>query len=560
MGSLLDTLLPPGAMDILIARFSGKISVEEAEKRIHVLYGGLNRLQEAKMLAELGKHGRALEMIRALPVELVESVAGQNALADIYYQSGDTEKAMEHCDRALAIRPRDRYALGLKTLMCLYGGRKDEAYDTARAMVEADPDFLPSHFCFGLVLQDRGDYARALEHFTVALSKDPSSVETMKNCGYCLLFMKKTAEAEEYFRQALSLDPLDAECLTMLARLSSGKDSLDEALELARSALRTRPAESAALLVDTIEKSIESKKEEEEGRSSKPSPAAYAKLQQLMNRYFPKGEPFMFGRFSRDAVARYCEKRPEDRCLNFLLHVNKCKQKDLSFMAVYKDLTTPRAFYKLSCKSCTSCMERFMRADEACQKAAFEFKLGNHEKSLRLLMRSIALEDSYRPAFVLLQQCLREFATLNLLDGMKGVLLEEFSSLLDTLLLDVTAPGSFLDCARFLHEHSRMEVALPFFMSWADMFNDDPRQTGIALGKKGEIVAGGCRIPLEDVLEVIEREEAYLERTGTFTLVSKSESGKLLPVLKKMEPLLKKYWASGKSAMVRKKIDELSRV
>lgn len=595
--------LPPDLNDVFHELFEtlDVENEEEAMAAITSLTGDYVKIHKARKLAGLKKYDRALEILGGISPLLLDSYIGQITLAMIHSDLGHYDEAVKHCDRAIERAPEDDFAFVVKTSVCLLAGRDDEAEEAAAAAVRLAPGEADNRLALGSVLMIREQWEDALSHCMASLSGEPDSVTAMYYCAYCLVFLGKVEQAEEMCRKTLAIDPFDVSVLDLLVMIYSKRGRLKESLSCARDVLRLQPNTRMAHKVRTIEfechrwekagpdgseeNGTGSSGDEKKNRAGssgghQPSPAVYRNVETWMKRYFPGGEQCIFNRFSEDKIAGFCEGRTREECLGFLVHLNKVTDRKWHFFTSMGDPENPESFEQVMC-GCGRCRKRFMKADEYCREAAQCYAEERYRECLDLLLHSIITENSYRPAYMLKKRALSRFNQKGLLGRMTDDRAVELDRLLDTLLLDVGRPESLLKCAVFMTRYGSLRLALPYFVGWADSFGDHPSSVDIVCHPGGSLIIGGnlievgiengnhiesriegeaeggITLDIDQVIEVISSDNAYLERLGTFILIARSSSRKLLPVLEKLLPLIPKYEYIPQVKAIRGKIHEL---
>jgi tetratricopeptide (TPR) repeat protein len=102
-----------------------------------------------------------------------------------------------------------------------------------------------AHMSLGVLLDDAGRSAEALQHLEAALAIKPRS-ETHYNAGNVYGKLGRTADAERHYRQTLRLDPGRVEAALNLGALLGQQGRLPEAREVLLSAAALRPESAAA--------------------------------------------------------------------------------------------------------------------------------------------------------------------------------------------------------------------------------------------------------------------------------------------------------------------------
>jgi tetratricopeptide (TPR) repeat protein len=147
-------------------------------------------------------------------------------LGKLYQDAGKQDKAITEFETANRLRPNDRevvyrlyriYSLKgdsanadrlQKQLEDLLASNRAESDNESKAMVLNNA---------GVVLEQKGDLAGALNHFDQAAKTDVTNVVFERNAALLLCKLGRTEEAIRRLRDILSIDPDDAETLQILA-------------------------------------------------------------------------------------------------------------------------------------------------------------------------------------------------------------------------------------------------------------------------------------------------------------------------------------------------------
>ena len=112
--------------------------------------------------------------------------------------------------------------------------------------VQRDPKSFAAQNQFGVVLENRGDVAGALEYFRRAVALQPGTPQAILNVGCMLLESGHPAEATDQFRQALKFAPGYALAHYNLGAALANAGHLDEAIAEYQQSLRLQPMDSEA--------------------------------------------------------------------------------------------------------------------------------------------------------------------------------------------------------------------------------------------------------------------------------------------------------------------------
>lgn len=119
-------------------------------------------------------------------------------------QAGDSKKAIEQLNKALAVYPKFGPALNLLGVQYLKLGQADKAAETLDAAVKAAPDdFLP-RLNYGIALLNQKKFDLAEQHLRMALAKNDAAPTAHMYLGIALMNLKRLDEAEKELRVAVN--------------------------------------------------------------------------------------------------------------------------------------------------------------------------------------------------------------------------------------------------------------------------------------------------------------------------------------------------------------------
>jgi tetratricopeptide (TPR) repeat protein len=147
-------------------------------------------------------------------------------LGKLYQDAGNQDKAITEFEAAIPLRPNDREII--YRLYRIYSLKGDQS-NAARLQKQLE-DLLASNRAesdseakgtvlnnAGVLLEQKGDFAGALDHFDQAAKVDVSNVVFQRNAALLLCKLGKANEAIPRLRDILSIDPDDPETLQILA-------------------------------------------------------------------------------------------------------------------------------------------------------------------------------------------------------------------------------------------------------------------------------------------------------------------------------------------------------
>jgi len=123
------------------------------------------------------------------------------------HKAGDSNKAMEHLNRALQLSSGSadvQHGMGYVLLE-----RKEyrKAIDHFLETIRIDPSHAKAHMQLGICFAQTGDFDKARDHFLEAIKLDPNDPRTHYNYGNALAQQKEYEEAFEQMKKASEIDP-----------------------------------------------------------------------------------------------------------------------------------------------------------------------------------------------------------------------------------------------------------------------------------------------------------------------------------------------------------------
>jgi tetratricopeptide (TPR) repeat protein len=136
-----------------------------------------------------------------------ESALRHDAVALLYLQGGDAERAASHFRESIRLNPKvaaTHYNLGLALSM---QRKLDEAAAAFRDTVALDPDHADAHNNLGALLHVAGRLEEATTQYRRAIALKPDNAEAHDNLARVLFARGSWSEAVVHFREALALRP-----------------------------------------------------------------------------------------------------------------------------------------------------------------------------------------------------------------------------------------------------------------------------------------------------------------------------------------------------------------
>jgi len=162
-------------------------------------------------------------------------------LGVVFHQQGQSAKAIELINRAVALRPS--VAAFHANLAEAYRatGQFERAAGCCLTALQLWRDYPEAHNNLGLALQALGRTDEALEHFKACLALRPDDAMTHSNIGTVYRALGKPDEALEHFRRAVEINPNLAQARTNLGQYLLDRGNADEALPHCMAAVALEP-------------------------------------------------------------------------------------------------------------------------------------------------------------------------------------------------------------------------------------------------------------------------------------------------------------------------------
>jgi Tfp pilus assembly protein PilF len=130
-----------------------------------------------------------------------------NAMAVIYLQNGQTEKALKHSLKALEIRPRFYKAWINLGAVYMKMGRYDEALEFFAKVLDNDKGTVKVYNNLGHIYIKKGMIEKAVIQFRQALSLQPGFESALRGLGICHKIRGDYPQSKRFLEMALSVNP-----------------------------------------------------------------------------------------------------------------------------------------------------------------------------------------------------------------------------------------------------------------------------------------------------------------------------------------------------------------
>ena len=120
-------------------------------------------------------------------------------------------------------------------------GEADKAIDHYRQAVALRPDYAEAHYNLGRLLVEHGQLSDAIVHYEKAAAINPADAEAQNNLGVTLFGIGRIEDAIAHYHKALDIRPEYAEASCNLANALIAKDDLDDAIARYKACLAAIP-------------------------------------------------------------------------------------------------------------------------------------------------------------------------------------------------------------------------------------------------------------------------------------------------------------------------------
>ncbi len=168
------------------------------------------RYMMANTALKTGRYDVAIENLRQLADQTVNSIDPQLQLADVYRLKGDLHNAITTLQRAAFLKPKDPRPEASLPLALERANRKDEAKAVARRALAQRPDAPDAMNNLAFLLAETGDSLDdALKLARKAVSKEPNNPAYLDTLAYIYLKRDKNDDALEIFDKLIRQYPDD---------------------------------------------------------------------------------------------------------------------------------------------------------------------------------------------------------------------------------------------------------------------------------------------------------------------------------------------------------------
>ena len=186
-------------------------------------------LEEARERHQAGHLREALHLYRRIASTQADCVDALLPAATIELQLGDTARAFELAEMAIALRPESAKPHLLRAKVLEARGRLEDAAATCARAIEIDPDFASAYDALGTVLMKMAKLEDAEAAYRCAIDLAPDHAGAHFNLGHLMQRRERPDEAEAAYRRALEIAPESAPITACLGRALEQQACFDDA-------------------------------------------------------------------------------------------------------------------------------------------------------------------------------------------------------------------------------------------------------------------------------------------------------------------------------------------
>ncbi len=164
-----------------------------------------------------------------------------NNYANVLKENGQLEKAIQHFQEALRLRPSSPEVLNNLANALGQLDKNDEAVQYYKKALELRPNFAQAHYNLAVLLAKQGRTDEAIASYRRALRYRPQDVDTLSNLGFTLARKGEFDGAIECYKKALELEPDHVITHGRLGLALAAVNRIDEAIEHCRIVLKASP-------------------------------------------------------------------------------------------------------------------------------------------------------------------------------------------------------------------------------------------------------------------------------------------------------------------------------
>jgi tetratricopeptide (TPR) repeat protein len=198
-------------------------------------------------LSEQGETDQAIDHYRRAVALRPDYAEAHYNLGRLLVEHGQLADAIAHYERAAAINPADAEAQNNLGVTLFGIGRPDDAIAHYQKALEIRPDYAEASCNLANALIAKGDFDGAIARYKACLAAIPDQEEAQYNLASALLRRGRTDEAIIQYQKVLQMNPESADAHANLGIAWLAKGRIRDAMEEYTKALQISPENLAAL-------------------------------------------------------------------------------------------------------------------------------------------------------------------------------------------------------------------------------------------------------------------------------------------------------------------------
>ena len=202
----------------------------------------LPHFQLGYLLTQQGKFEEAVPFFQKAIALYPNHTGAYYQLANAYFRMGKQQEGKRQLEKFREIKAKERFNLAERSLK---KGEIDEALTAFQRTLDMDADFAPAYARLSAIALQQNDLENAVEYLQQALKIRPNFAAGHYQLGTIYHKQGKIEKAIESFEAAVTLNPNFARACNTLAWLyAESEKNIDEAITLARKAVKLKPTAS----------------------------------------------------------------------------------------------------------------------------------------------------------------------------------------------------------------------------------------------------------------------------------------------------------------------------